>query len=107
MGKRIYDRRKQLHMTQEALAEIAGLTPQTVSSAETGKKALRPENIIKLCTALDISCDYLLLGKTGNEDISRMQSRVSELNPDQYNALRGVIDNYLSGVLGNTEHKAQ
>ena len=32
MGKRIHDRRKQLHMTQERLAELAGITPQTVST---------------------------------------------------------------------------
>ena len=34
MGKRIHDRRKQLHMTQERLAELAGITPQTVCTAE-------------------------------------------------------------------------
>ncbi len=62
MGKRIYDRRKQLRMTQEELAEKAGITPQTVSTAELGKKALRPENIIRICSALDISSDYLLMG---------------------------------------------
>ena len=38
MGKRIHDRRKQLHMTQERLAELAGITPQTVSTAELGAK---------------------------------------------------------------------
>ena len=46
VGYRILSRRKQLRMTQEELAEKAGITPQTVSSAELGKKALRPENII-------------------------------------------------------------
>lgn len=59
LGNRIYDRRKQLRMTQETLAEAAGITPQTVSAAELGKKALRPENIINICAALDVSPDYL------------------------------------------------
>ena len=39
MGKRIHDRRKQLHMTQEKLSELANITPQTVSTAELGQKA--------------------------------------------------------------------
>ena len=39
-------------MTQEALAERAGMTSQTISTAELGKKALRPENIVKLSRAL-------------------------------------------------------
>lgn len=42
IGNRILNRRKQLRLTQEELAEKAGITPQTVSSAELGKKALRP-----------------------------------------------------------------
>ena len=42
MGKRISTRRKGLGMTQEDLAEKAGLTSQTISTAETGTKALRP-----------------------------------------------------------------
>ena len=51
MGKRISMRRKQLSLTQEELAEKAGLTSQTISTAETGSKALRPANIVKLCGA--------------------------------------------------------
>ena len=47
IGTRIFNRRKQLRLTQEELAELASITPQTISSAELGKKALRPENIIK------------------------------------------------------------
>ena len=39
MGKRIFDRRKQLNMTQETLAELAHVTPQTISTAELGQKA--------------------------------------------------------------------
>ena len=38
MGKRIFDRRKQLNMTQETLAELAHVTPQTISTAELGQK---------------------------------------------------------------------
>ena len=48
MGKRIFDRRKQLNMTQETLAELAHVTPQTISTAELGQKAMRPETILKV-----------------------------------------------------------
>ena len=62
MGKRILERRKQMRLTQEELAERAGVTSQMISTAELGKKAMRPENIIKICSVLEISTDYLLLG---------------------------------------------
>ena len=41
MGKRLVARRKQLRLTQEEIAERTDLTTQTISTAETGKKALR------------------------------------------------------------------
>ena len=63
MGQRILDRRKQLKLTQEALAKMAHVTPQTVSTAELGTKAMRPETMLKICDALDISTDYLLRGR--------------------------------------------
>ena len=46
MGQRTLDRRKQLKLTQEALAKMAHVTPQTVSTAELGTKAMRPETCL-------------------------------------------------------------
>lgn len=40
IGMRILDRRKQMNLTQDALAELAGVTSQTISNAELGKKAI-------------------------------------------------------------------
>lgn len=96
MGERISTRRKQLRWTQEELAEAAGVTPQTISSAELGKKALRPANIINICTALDISPDYLLLGRISGEDISILTQKVSRLSPDQYRHLEDVVDSFIA-----------
>ena len=63
MGQRMLDRRKQLRLTQETLAKMAHVTPQTISTAELGTKAMRPETILNVCEALDISTDYLLRGR--------------------------------------------
>lgn len=95
IGNRILGRRKQLRMTQEELAEKAGITPQTVSSAELGKKALRPENIIRVCSALDISTDYLLLGETNASDHSILLTKISDLPPIQYRHLEDIINRFI------------
>ena len=55
IGQRISSARKSKKMTQEALAELADVSYQAISSAELGKKALRPENIIKISQALQVS----------------------------------------------------
>ena len=98
MGKRINDRRKQLHMTQEKLSELANITPQTVSTAELGQKAMRPETIIRVCTALNISTDYLLLGKITEGEQSLLSPRVSELTPNQYRHLEDIIGSFIAAV---------
>ena len=55
MGQRIMERRKKLGLTQEALGERSGLTTQFVSYAESGKRAMRPENLMRMAAALGVS----------------------------------------------------
>lgn len=98
MGERLSKRRKQLGLTQEQLAEKAKTTTQTISTAETGRKALRPENILKLCDALDISIDYLFRGKFANEDFSFLSTKISQLTPGQYQCLETIIDSFIAAV---------
>ena len=105
-GSRILSRRKQLRMTQEELAEKAGITPQTVSSAELGKKALRPENIIKLCGALKISADFLLFGTISSDDQSVLFSKVSQLSPEQYRHLEDIINSFIAAVIPDDKSEA-
>lgn len=97
MGHRLTERRKQLRLTQEEVAERAGLTCQTISTAETGKKALRPENIVKICKALNISTDYLLTGKT-TYDVTMIAAKISTLMPDQLRRLEDIIDIFIDAV---------
>ena len=104
MGERLVSRRKQLRLSQAELAEKADLTTQTISTAETGKKALRPGNIIKLCLALDISADYLLFGTISSMDRDIMSAKVSQLTPEQYRLLEDIINSYVTAV---TSEKSQ
>ena len=106
IGSRILSRRKQLRMTQEELDEKAGITPQTVSSAELGKKALRPENIIKLCGALKISADYLLFRTISSDDQSVLFSKVSQLSPAQYRHLEDIVNSFIAAVIPDDKSEA-
>lgn len=98
MGTRIYERRRQKRLTQEELAEIAGVTPQTISTAELGKKALRPENLLKICNALEISVDYLLQGQITDVDSAILSHKVAQLTSQQYRYLEDIIGSYISAL---------
>lgn len=98
MGDRLFERRRQLRLTQEEVAEKAGVTSQMISTAELGKKALRPENIIKLCMVLEISTDYLLLGKVGGGDLSLLSEKISKLSPTQYRYLEEIVNSFIAAL---------
>ena len=55
IGHRLCAQRKKKGLTQDALAEKANVSAQTISHAELGKKAMRADTIIGVCGVLEIS----------------------------------------------------
>lgn len=96
IGKRILDRRKQLGLTQEALAEKAEVTTQFVSYAESGKRAMRPENLLKISEALGVSADYLLIGDMIDKDSLLLSEKLRMLTPKQLRLIEGLLDTYIA-----------
>ena len=103
MGYKIKEIREAQKMTQEELAERADMTTQTISTAETGRKALRPHNIVKLCRTLEISADYLLFGEISGGDTLPLSAKFSQLTPDQYHYLGDIINSFIAAVNTNKE----
>ena len=92
MGERIMQRRKKLGLTQEALAELSELTTQFVSYAESGKRGMRPENLMKVAAALGVSTDYLLTGDIIDKDKLLLSEKLEKLTPQQVRIVENVID---------------
>ena len=94
IGKRITERRKKLGITQETLAEKGDLTPQFVSYAESGKRAMRPENVIKMAKALEVSADYLLTGDIVDKDMLILSDKLRTLSPEMLRIVENIIDEF-------------
>lgn len=92
MGIRIAQRRKELHLTQEQLAEKMGVSLQTVSCIELGKKAVRPENLANLCTYLGVTSDYVLYGKRNEQQMNETVAKLSSLSPEAYHTIQELIN---------------
>lgn len=92
IGKRITQRRKQLGLTQEALAEKGDMTTQFVSYAEAGKRAMRPENLLKISSALGVSADYILTGDIIDKDYLLLTEKLQKLTPSQFRTIENIID---------------
>ena len=92
MGVRIAQRRKELHLTQEQLAEKVGLSLQSISCIELGKKAIRPENLANLCSHLGVTADYILYGKRNEQQMSDVVSKLSALAPRAFRTVQTLIE---------------
>ena len=92
MGKRISARRKEIGLTQEKLAELMDVSIQMISNLELGKKAIRPENLIKLCQALNVSVDYILTGKLSCDEVSTISEKIKQLSVEKQLLVERLID---------------
>ena len=92
IAQRIAERRRKLGYTQEQLAEKADVTPQFVSYAESGKRAMRPENLMKLAEALHVSADYLLTGDIIDKDLLLLSRKLEKLTAAQFRTIENIVD---------------
>ena len=60
LGKRIKDRRKELNLSQERLAELAELSIPHMSHIETGKTKVSLPSLVAISNALEVTVDMLL-----------------------------------------------
>lgn len=61
VGKRVRDARVAKGLTQEQLAELAGVSPTYISVVERGIKSPQLDTFVPLCNALGVSADALLV----------------------------------------------
>lgn len=92
IGERIYNRRKYLKLTQEELAERLGVSTQMISNLELGKKAIRPDNLVKLCVELDISADYCLFGGSRSLVADGLYEKILNLSPEELKLITSMLD---------------
>ena len=92
MGQRILVRRKALRMTQEELAERLGVSAQMISNLELGKKAIRPENLAKVCEVLGLSADFVLTGSNTKSAVDVVAEKLLHLTAEELQMVSDMID---------------
>ncbi|MBE5767787.1 MAG: helix-turn-helix transcriptional regulator [Clostridiales bacterium] len=92
MGQRIMARRKALRMTQEELAEKLGVSTQMISNLELGKKAIRPDNLARVCEALELSADFVLTGTDTKTAVAIVAEKLIQLTAEELQMVSNMID---------------
>ncbi len=102
LGNRIRDRRMEIRLSQESLAEKAGISVNTVSRIEGGQTAMSVNIFRKIVQALEVDANSLLGEKTpSTEENSRFQDicyRISHLRQCEQKVVLQTMETLVDGI---------
>ena len=84
MGRRIRERRVEMQLTQEELAERAETSTSFIGHIERMEKAPSIDTMVRICRVLNLSLDYVVMGKKAlpGQDVGL------------YDELRALVERY-------------
>lgn len=104
IGKRIKERREQLGMTQEQLAEKLGLATNNISTIERGASFPRCEKLILLLNGLETSADAIfcdVLDHSTSSRASALSEKIESLTPDAQRRILDMVELMIRQETGN------
>lgn len=97
IGGRIRSKREELGMTRELLAERAQISTPFLADVELGRKGISPSTVSKLCDAMHVTADYLILGREQGE-FPRITGLLSGLDERYLPPLEQIVRAYVEAV---------
>lgn len=73
---KIIQKRKEHHMTQQQLADLIGVSRQSVAQWEGGHTCPDMDRMVQLARVLNVSCDYLLDDAIISDSVKSNQPRL-------------------------------
>ena len=93
LGKRIRQQRKLLRMTQEQLAERAGISLSFLGHIERGTRKASLDTLVRICNALQVS-PQLLLQDSLADNLLGDASRISDTHKRLLREISNVMLEY-------------
>ena len=105
LGSRLKERRQEAGMSQEAPAEKAGISPNTVSRIEGGLMAMSVETFQKLVQILGLDANELLchvwLPESGDRHIRDVFSRISRMGLKEQEIVAQTVEGLVDALEKN------
>ncbi len=98
MGLRIHEKRKEIKLTQEMLAEKLGISVKHLSEVERGNSGLSIENLINLSTIFNVNIDYLIKGDINNNPLQLTVMLPEDIPEEKIYKLKEIIRNIVDVV---------
>lgn len=101
LGKRISQRRRELGIKQNELAEKAEIANNYLSNIETGRSIPSLETFSRLCIVLNATPDSFLLGTVKTDDVT--QSIIDNLKLCDNNSI-DLVDDFVQMIVKRQNH---
>lgn len=104
IGKRIKERREQLGLTQEQLAEKLGLATHYISTVERGTTFPRCEKLILLLNGLETSADAIfcdVLDHSVSYKASVLSEQIAELPAEEQKRIMNMVEMMVAQAKAN------
>lgn len=95
IGENLKKYRMQKHITQDALAEKAGLSKNYISQIELGNKNPSVESLIKIINAIGVSADLILselVDESYSAKVSVLYDKIKELPVENQKFICNIVD---------------
>lgn len=98
IGARVKQAREAAGLTQERLAELIDVTAQFLSGVERGAVGLSVPVLLRLCSVLLVSSDFILTGGVETSDVLGVTARLSRLPAEHVKNAEDILDRYMEGI---------
>lgn len=103
LGQRIKTLREQRKLSQQALADAAGVSDYTIQKMEAGKAKAQVTSVFRVAVALNVPITELfeeMSAKPLDREKRKAVNRIADLFAEQDLETIAVIENLISGTLG-------
>ena len=102
IGKRIRQRRLEMHLKQKDLAEMLDVSNNHISNIENGASMASLDLFVRICDALKVTPDYIVLGVMHPNNIPQnICDKINRCNPED----QIIIDELVDSILKNRSKK--
>lgn len=107
IGANIRTARMRADLTQEKMSEMIGVTPQYLSDLERGLVGTSIATLIKICTELNVSSDFILFGSsnTGDSANSTLIEKIQRLPKHKAEMAERNLDLFLEAIEMDPERR--
>lgn len=100
IGNKLLAYRKKLGLTQNELAEQAGLSNRTYADIERGSVNMKVETILRICSALRITPDAVLTEENTSNAVKKQEllERLDACTPKELETALDLLSVYLKSL---------